>query len=78
MKENPLTKVYVVEFEKNENLDHPFEIIFPTFVYFFMTKHGKEEGYSNYKLFFKKIKSKDLELSFKFLRREIRKAIQLK
>ena len=56
VKERPLTKVYVVEFGKNENLDHPFEIMFPTLVYFFMTKHDKEEGYSNYKLFCKKIK----------------------
>ena len=78
VKESPLTKVYVVEFEKNENLDHPFEIMFPTLVYFFMTKHDKEEGYSNYKLFCKKIESKKLVIPFKFLRREIRKAIQLK
>ena len=78
VKERPLTKVTVIEFEKNENLDHPFEIMFPTLVYFFMTKHKKEEGYSNYKLFCKKIQTKDLVLPFKFLRREIRKAIQLK
>ena len=78
VKERPLTKVYVIEFEKNENLDHPFEIMFPTLVYFFMTKHDKEEVYSNYKLFCKKIESKKLVLAFKFLRREIRKAIQLK
>ena len=78
VKERPLTKVTVIEFEKNENLDHPFEIMFPTLVYFFMTKHDKEEGYSNYKLFCKKIHKKDLVLPFKFLRRELRKAIKLK
>ena len=43
-----------------------------------MTKHKKEEGYSNYKLFCKKIKSRDLELNFRDLRESIGKAIQLK
>ena len=74
----PLTEVNIFELEKNENLDNPFEIKFPTLVYFFMTKHKKEEGYSNYKLFCKKIKSRDLELNFKYLRESIGKAIKIK
>ena len=74
----PLTEVNIFELEKNENLDHPFEIKFPTLVYFFMTKHKKEEGYSNYKLFHKKIKSRDLELNYKYLRESIGKVVKLK
>ena len=74
----PLTKVIVVELEKNENLDDPFEIKFPTLVYFFMTNHKKEEGYSNYKLFSKKIKSRGLVLNYDYLRESIDKAIKLK
>ena len=74
----PLTKVNVVEFEKNENLDYPFEIKFPTLVYFFMTNHKKEECYSNYKLFSKKIKSRGLVLNYDYLRESIAKAIKLK
>ena len=76
--EFPLTEVNIFELEKNEDLDHPLQIKFPTLVYFFMTKHKKEEGYSNYKLFCKKIKSRDLELNFRDLRESIGKAIQLK
>ena len=74
----PLTEVKIFELKKNENLDDPFEIKFPTLVYFFTTNHKKEEGYSDYKLFCKKIKSRDLELNFKDLRRIIGEAIQLK
>ena len=33
----PLTEVNIFELEKNENIDNPFEIKFPTLVYFFMT-----------------------------------------
>ena len=76
VKESPLMKVNSVESEKNENLDHPFEIMFPTLVYFFMRKHDKED-YWNYKLFCRKIQTKDLVLPFKFLRREILKVIKL-
>ena len=76
--EFPLMKVNIFELEKNENLDHPFQIKFPTLVYFFMTNHKKEEGYSNYKLFCKKIKSRHLELNFRDLRRVIGEVIQLK
>ena len=64
----PLTKVTIFELEENENLDDPFEIKFPTLVYFFMTNHKKEEDYSNYKLFSKKIKSRELESHFNDLR----------
>ena len=71
----PLTEVNIFELEKNENLDNPFEIKFPTLLYFFMTKHKK--GYSNYKLFCKKIKSRDLELDFKYLRESIGKVTNL-
>ena len=78
VKEFPLMEVNVFELEKTENLDDPFEIKFPTLVYFFMIKHKKEEGYSNYKLFCKKIKLRDLELNFKDLRRIIREVIQIK
>ena len=49
----------LLNLKKNENLDHPFEMMFPTLVYFFMTKHDKEEGYSNYKLFCKKLNQKN-------------------
>ena len=73
-----MTKVIVVELEKNENLDDPFEIKFPTLVYFFMTNHKKEEDYSNYKLFSKKIKSRGLVLNYDYLRESIDKAIKLK
>ena len=74
----PLTKVTIVELEKNENLDDPFEIKFPTLVYYFMTNHKKEEGYSNYKLFCKKIKSRGLVLNYDYLRESIAKAIKIK
>ena len=74
----PLTEVNVFEFEKNELLHHPLEIKFPTLVCFFMTLHDKEEGYSNYKLFCKKIKSKKLERSFRDLRKIICEVISLK
>ena len=43
-----------------------------------MTNHKKEEGYSNYKLFCKKIKSRNLDLHFNNLRRIIRETIQVK
>ena len=78
MEKFPLTEVNIFELEKNELLDHPFEIKFPTLVYFFMTKHDKEEGYSNYKLFCKKIKSRDLKTNFRDLRKTICKAIQIR
>ena len=39
----PLTEANIFELEKNENLDYPFEIKFPTLVYFFMTKHKKKK-----------------------------------
>ena len=74
----PLTKVNIFELEENENLDDPFEIKFPTLVYFFMTNHKKEEGYSNYKLFSKKIKSRDLELHLNDLREIIGKSFSIK
>ena len=73
----PLTKVTIVELEKNENLHDPFEIKFPTLVYYFMTNH-KKEGYSNYKLFCKKIKSRGLVLNYDYLRESIAKAIKMK
>ena len=38
----PRTKVNIFELEENENLDDPFEIKFPTLVYFFMTNHKRE------------------------------------
>ena len=78
MKNNPLTKVNVIENEINDDLDDPFEIMFPTLVYFFMTNHDKEEGYSNYKLFCRKIKERNLESSFKKLRKHIHKAIEIR
>ena len=74
----PLTKVNIFELEENKKLDDPFEIKFPTLVYFFMTNHKKEEGYSNYKLFSKKIKSRELESHFNDLRIILRETIQVK
>ena len=74
----PLTEVNIFELEENEDLEDSFEIKFPTLVYFFMTNHKKEEGYSNYKLFCKKIKSRDLELHFNDLREIIVKSISIK
>ena len=36
--EFPLTEVNIFELERNEDLDHPLEIKFPTLVYFFYDK----------------------------------------
>ena len=69
-----LTKVNIIE--SNEDLDDPFEIMFPTLVYFFMTNH-KGEGYTNFNLFYKKIQEINMVKSFKRLRKTIRKAIEV-
>ena len=71
---NSLTKVNIIE--SNEDLDDPFEIMFPTLVYFFMTNH-EVEGYTNYNLFYKKIQEINMVKSFKRLRKIIRKAIEV-
>ena len=77
--EIPLTKVTIVELEKNENLGNPFEVKFPTLVYYFMTNHEKEEeGYSKYKSFFRKIRSRGLVLNYYYLSACIAKAIKIK
>ena len=65
-----LTKVNIIE--SNEDLDDPFEIMFPTLVYFFMTNHQGED-YSNYNLFYKKLQEKNMVKSFKRLRKTIRR-----
>ena len=44
LKYNPFTKVNVIENEINDDDDDPFEIMFATLVYFFMTNHDEEEG----------------------------------
>ena len=69
------TKVYIIEPIDNE-LDDPFEIMFPTLVYFVMTNH-QGEGYSNYNLVYKKIKEMNIVKSFKKLRKIIRKSIEV-
>ena len=45
IKKFPLMKVNI--YEINDDLDGPFEIMFPTLVYFFMTNHYKQKGYTN-------------------------------
>ena len=71
---NSLTKVNIIEL--NEDFDDPFEIVFPTLVYFFMTNH-EGEGYTNYNLFYKKIQEINMVKSFKRLRKMIRKTIEV-
>ena len=75
----PLIKVTIVELEKKENLGNPFEVKFPTLVYYFMTNHKKEEeGYSKYNTFFKKIRSRGLTVIYDYLVAVIAKAIEIK
>ena len=72
-------KVTIVELEKKENLANPFEVKFPTLVYYFMTNHKKEEeGYSKYNTFFKKIRSRGLTLVYDYLTNILAKAVEIK
>ena len=50
-------KVKIIE--TNNDLDDPFEIMFPTLVYFFMTNH-EGEGYTNFSIFYKKIQERNM------------------
>ena len=65
-------------YELNDDLDDPFEIMFPTLVYFFMTNHYEEKGYTNYYLFSRNIKSRKLVSDFDDLKRVICKVIDIK
>ena len=75
-----LIKVTIVELEKKEDQGNLFEVKFPTLFYYFLTNHKKEkeEGYSKYNTFFKKIRSRGLTLIYYYLTNILAKAIEIK